>query len=46
MIESALAGPPGASEEELRAGLRDLRDLANQPNPGLGWVVHKSNAVR
>jgi len=34
-----------ASEEELRAGLRDLRDLANEPNAGLGWVVHTSTAV-
>jgi ubiquinone/menaquinone biosynthesis C-methylase UbiE len=46
VIESAIAGLPGASEGELRAGLRDLRDLANQPNAGLGWVVHKSTAVR
>jgi ubiquinone/menaquinone biosynthesis C-methylase UbiE len=49
VIESALpalAGLPGATEEELRAGLRDLRDLGNQPNAGLGWVVHKSTAVR
>ena len=46
VIESALAGLPGASEEELRAGLRDLRNLPNQPNAGLGWVVHKSTAVR
>jgi SAM-dependent methyltransferase len=49
VIESALpafAGLPGASEEELRAGLRDLRNLANQANAGLGWVVHKSTAVR
>jgi ubiquinone/menaquinone biosynthesis C-methylase UbiE len=46
VIESAVAGLPGASEEELRAGLRDLRDLASQPNAGLRWVVHKSTAVR
>jgi SAM-dependent methyltransferase len=46
VIESALAGLPGASEEELPAGLRDLRHLANQPNAGLGWVVHKATAVR
>jgi hypothetical protein len=26
--------------------LRDLRNLPNQPNAGLGWVVHKSTAVR
>jgi SAM-dependent methyltransferase len=46
VIESALAGQPGASEEELRAGLSDLRNLANQPNAVLAWVVHKSTAVR
>jgi ubiquinone/menaquinone biosynthesis C-methylase UbiE len=46
VIESAIAGLPGASEEELRAGLRDLRNLANQPNAGLGWIVHKSTARR
>jgi hypothetical protein len=46
VIESALAGLPGASEDELRAGLRDLRNLANQPKASLGWVVHKSTAVR
>ena len=49
VIESALpalAGLPGASEEELRAGLRDLRSLKSQPNAGLGWVVHKATAVR
>jgi ubiquinone/menaquinone biosynthesis C-methylase UbiE len=45
VIESALAGLSGASEEELRAGLRDLRNLANQPNASLGWIVHKSTAV-
>lgn len=46
VIESALAGLSGAGEEELRAGLRDLRNLPNQPKAGLGWVVHKSTAVR
>jgi ubiquinone/menaquinone biosynthesis C-methylase UbiE len=49
VIESALpalAEMPGADEEELQAGLSDLRDLGNQPNAGLGWVVHKSTAVR
>jgi len=42
----ALAQLPGATEEELRAGLEDLRNLAGQPEAGLGWVVHKSRAVR
>ena len=49
VIESALdalAQLPGASEEELRAGLEDLRSLAGQPAAGLGWVMHKSTAVR
>jgi ubiquinone/menaquinone biosynthesis C-methylase UbiE len=42
----ALAQLPGADEEELRAGLKDLRSLAGQPGAGLGWVMHKSTAVR
>jgi SAM-dependent methyltransferase len=49
VIESALPALtplPGATEEELRAGLEDLRNLASQPGGGLGWVVHKSTAVR
>lgn len=49
VIESALpalAERPGANEEELHAGLRDLRRLAEQPDAGLGWVVHKATAVR
>jgi ubiquinone/menaquinone biosynthesis C-methylase UbiE len=47
VMESALesiAQLPGASEDELRVGLRDLRNLAHQPGAGLGWVVHKSTA--
>jgi len=49
VIESALealARLPGVMEEELRAGLADLRKLASQPGAGMGWVVHKSRAVR
>jgi ubiquinone/menaquinone biosynthesis C-methylase UbiE len=42
----ALAQLRGADEEELRAGLQDLRNLANQPDAGLGWIVHKSTAAR
>jgi SAM-dependent methyltransferase len=42
----ALTRLPGASEEELHAGLEDLRNLAGRPGAGLGWVVHKSTAVR
>jgi ubiquinone/menaquinone biosynthesis C-methylase UbiE len=42
----ALARLSGTAEEELRAGLVDLRKLAGQPGTGLGWVVHKSTAVR
>ena len=42
----ALTQLPGVAEEELRAGLVDLRNLARQPGAGLGWVVHKSIAVR
>ena len=46
VMESALAHQPGADEQELRAGLRDLRNLEGQPGAGLGWVVHKSTAMR
>jgi SAM-dependent methyltransferase len=42
----ALAQLPGAAVEELRTGLADLRSLAEKPGAGLGWVVHKSTAVR
>jgi ubiquinone/menaquinone biosynthesis C-methylase UbiE len=42
----ALAQLPGAAVEELRTGLADLRSLAGKPGAGLGWVVHKSTAVR
>ena len=49
VIESALpalAQLPGTDQEELRAGLRDLRSLPTQTDAGLGWVMHKSTAVR
>ena len=49
VVESALealARLPGVDEQELRAGVADLRGLANQPGAGLGWVMHKSTAVR
>jgi len=49
VIESALntlAQLPGAAEEELREGLNDLRNLAGQPGAGLGWIMHKSTAMR
>lgn len=42
----ALAQLPGADGEELRAGLEDVRSLARRPGAGLGWVMHKSRAVR
>jgi ubiquinone/menaquinone biosynthesis C-methylase UbiE len=42
----ALAQLPGVVQDELRAGLEDLRSLAGQPGASLGWVVHKSTAVR
>src|SRR5262245_18265937 len=42
----ALAQLPGVEEEELRAGLEDVRALASQPGAGLGWTLHKSTAVR
>jgi ubiquinone/menaquinone biosynthesis C-methylase UbiE len=42
----ALARIPGTSEEELRTGLEDVRSLPRRPGGRLGWVVHKSTAVR
>jgi ubiquinone/menaquinone biosynthesis C-methylase UbiE len=49
VIESALpalAELPGTSEHELRQGLEDLRSLPSHEGAGLGWVIHKSTAVR
>ena len=49
VVESALGALallPGADEEELRAGLTDLRELGGDHEAGLGWVMHKSTAVR
>ena len=42
----ALARLPGVSEEELRAGLERPPHLSKRPGAGLGWVVHKSTALR
>ena len=42
----ALAEAPGVTEDELRTGLEDLRNLPDIPGAGLGWIVHKSSAVR
>ena len=42
----ALTRLPGTSEQALRTGLGDLRALPRQPGAGLGWVIHKSTAVR
>jgi ubiquinone/menaquinone biosynthesis C-methylase UbiE len=49
VVESALDALlhlSGKNEEELRRGLEDLRGLPSQPGAGLGWVLHKSMAVR
>jgi ubiquinone/menaquinone biosynthesis C-methylase UbiE len=49
VIESALdtlAQLPDTTEDELRAGLADLRRLPSKPGAGLGWVMHKSTALR
>ena len=49
VMESALgavAQLPGTTEEELRAGLADLGGFPRHPGAGLGWVVHKSTALR
>lgn len=43
----SLVGMPGApAEEELRAGLADVRALPGKPGAALGWVVHKASALR
>jgi len=42
----ALAELPGVREAELREGLADLRALPGIPGARLGWVVHRSTAVR
>ena len=42
----ALLQLPGTTEDELRAGLSHLRGLPGRPGASLGWVVHKSTAVR
>jgi len=49
VLESALDALlrlPGSVEEDLRAGLEDLRRLATQRGAGLGWAMHKSTARR
>jgi SAM-dependent methyltransferase len=49
VMESALgtlAQLPETTEEELRTGLEDLRSLPRRTGAGLGWVVHKSTALR
>jgi hypothetical protein len=48
VVESALVSLlqlPGASREELRTGLEDLRALPGRPEASLGWIVHKSTAL-
>jgi len=49
LVESmldALAQLPGVADDDIRAGLDDLRRLATQRDTRLGWVVHKSTARR
>ena len=42
----ALLQLPGTAEDELRTGLAHLRGLPGRHGASLGWVVHKSTAVR
>jgi hypothetical protein len=42
----ALVQLPGTREDELRAGLADVRALPGHADAGLGWVIHKSTATR
>jgi len=44
VLESALDGPDATGA--LRRGLEDLRSLPTLPGAGLGWIMHKSTAVR
>jgi ubiquinone/menaquinone biosynthesis C-methylase UbiE len=49
VVESALESLlrlPGTSRSRLEAGLSDLRGLASRPGASLGWVVHKSTAMK
>ena len=49
VVESTVADLVRISDvsvARLEAGLADLRALPGIPGAGLGWVVHKSNAVR
>src|SRR5205807_5625619 len=49
VVESTLAGlmeVPGASRSELEAGVAELRALPTRPGAALGWMIHKSRAVR
>lgn len=49
VIESALDALvqlPGTAEDELQTGLAHLRGLPRQHGASLGWVMHKSTAVR
>jgi hypothetical protein len=48
-VESALdvlLQLPGTAEDELRTSLAHLRGLRRRHGASLGWVVHKSTAVR
>jgi hypothetical protein len=42
----ALLQLPGTTQDELQTGLADLRGLPGRDGASLGWVVHKSTAVR
>jgi ubiquinone/menaquinone biosynthesis C-methylase UbiE len=45
-VESLAQLPDANDEAELRLALADLRGLSSRPDAGLGWVVHKSRAIR
>jgi ubiquinone/menaquinone biosynthesis C-methylase UbiE len=49
LVESLLprlAQLPGASASQIEVGLAELRALPTTPGAGLGWMVHKANAMR
>ena len=45
-VLDALLQLPGTAEDELQTGLAHLRGLPRRHGASLGWVVHKSTAVR
>ena len=45
-LEASSRNCPASSGAAAGPGLDDLRSLPSQPQPGLGWVMRESRAVR